>query len=334
MSKIYFSLAFLCFFLIACSSKQYYTPESIDAEISPLRAQYSLLKQTSAGATLEQGKFITPLGISEQSIPKECTYINQDETFILAFCAHQTTKIEHLLVKNKNDYTEKYFEYDYKPISASINKNTLAVVLADNSFVIQDFNSRKILMHQKESSIDSINFMHANPYFLRDLIILPMMNGSLFIVDRTRLQIVRKIAISNARHFNNISFLDVFNNRLIAASKFRVVSISPEFISTQDINLRDIIVLRDRIYLLSAEGEVIWCDYDLNIIKRIKFPFAHFLTASIKDELVVLEKRGYIIAIEPDLSSYKVYKLTRDIEYPMYANGEAIYFGNFYIQIK
>ncbi|MDE7216507.1 MAG: hypothetical protein K2N20_00240 [Helicobacter sp.] len=321
-------LLFLCaLFLSACSNKQYYTPSTIEAEVQPLSLASPLAVEKSGGITLENGAVLTREGISSYKLERGCAFLSESEEYVLAICG------EELQILNTQSGAKRRLGYAHKPLAASMNGSILALVLADNTLLLQDANTEQILFSQKQPSVHAISDINANPYFLRDLVIFPTLDGALVIVDYTRLQIVRNVVVGNAPQFNNVSFLDVFNNRLFAATKFRLIAVSPEYISTQDVNVREVLVLRDRVYIFTTDGEVLLCDMNLNIQKRIKFSFAHFLAVAVGQELAILEKRGYVIALLPDFESFRVYQITRDVQMPTFGDTKALYFGEYYIKI-
>ena len=321
-------LLFLCALLLsACSNKQYYTPSTIEAEVQPLSLASPLAVEKSGGITLENGAVLTRAGISSYKLERGCAFLSENEENALALCG------EELQILGKQSGAKRRLSYAHKPLAASMNGTILALVLADNTLLLQDSNTEQILFSQKQPSVSAISDTNANPYFLRDLVIFPTLDGALVIVDHSRLQVVRNVVVGNAPQFNNVSFLDVFNNRLFAATKFRLIAVSPEYISTQDVNVREVLVLRDRVYIFTTDGEVLLCDMNLNIQKRIKFSFAHFLAVAVGQELAILEKRGYVIALEPDFESYRVYEITRDVQMPTFGDTKALYFGEYYIKI-
>lgn len=325
MRILFFALCML--FLAACNNKQYYTPSQIEADVQPLRLDFPLVAEKSGGVTLANGAVLSRAGISSYKLERGCVFLNESENHVLSLCD------ESLQIFHKETGDKQTFEYPKLPLAASLNGEILAVVLGDNTLLLQNIRTQQTLFSQKQPNVTAISNKNANPYFLRDLVIFPTLDGALVIVDQNRLEVVRNVVVGNAPQFNNVSFLDVFNNRLFAATKFRVIAVSPEYISTQDVNVREVLVLRDRIYIFTTDGEVLLCDVNLNIQKRIKFSFAHFLSVAVGQELAILENRGYVIALEPDFESFRVYRITTDIQMPTFGDTQAVYFGKYYIKI-
>ncbi|RAX58940.1 hypothetical protein CCZ01_01750 [Helicobacter monodelphidis] len=334
-----FRIIFLCFtaiFFVACNSRQYYTPEITEGEIEPLRISSALKTANRNGITLESGQILTADGILEFPIlPKQCSFLNQKDDLSIAVCEEGKKSTQANLVIFDTQQNELFSaSYEHRPLAATLDKDLLALVLADNTLIIQNIKNRQTLFSQKESSVMTFTSITASPVFTRDLIVFPLLDGALMIVDKRNYKIVRKIPVGNDENFNNVSFLDLYNNRLIAATKSRMITVSPEFVNTYDVNLRQILVLSDRIYLFTAEGEVLLSDFDLNIKKRIKFPFAHFLGVNFGTDIYILEKRGYLIALNPDFVEFRTYKIPGGIDLPVFGAKKALYFGQSYIKIN
>lgn len=294
--------------------------------MQPFELDSPLMVDKSGGVTLEDGRVITKDGISAYKIPTDCAFLNENAQHIIVVCE------DSLRILDREAQQVQQIHYSQKPLAASLDNDILAIVLADNTIMLQDVLSQQILFSQKQPNISAITNKNANPYFLRDLVIFPTLDGAVVIVDKTKLEVLRKVVVSNATQFNNVIFLDIFNNRLIAATKFRVIAVSPEYISTQNANVREILVLRDRIYVFTTDGEVLLCDINLNVQKRIKFSFAHFLSVGIGEDIALLEKRGYVIALDVDFESFRVYKITETMQLPSFGDTQALYFGKYYIK--
>ena len=55
------------------------------------------------------------------------------------------------------------------------------------------------------------------------------------------MKVLRDVVVSSDRFFNNIMFLDVVENRLVASTANRIISINPKNVNFLDIAVRDII---------------------------------------------------------------------------------------------
>ncbi|MDE5602683.1 MAG: hypothetical protein K2I71_02025, partial [Helicobacter sp.] len=192
----------------------------------------------------------------------------------------------------------------------------------------------KILYKLENPPAPTNDTLIASPYFLGDIIILPTLDGKLAIVDKTNMKMVRNIVVNGDKHFNNVIFLEAIDNRMVAATPKRIISVSPSVINTFDANIKDILFVGDRIFLFTSEGEVILTDRDLNEIKRIKFPFAHFAGANHGQKISILETRGYMINIEDNLSNYEIVKIPSKIKNPVFSGTRKTFINDSYFEIK
>jgi hypothetical protein len=174
----------------------------------------------------------------------------------------------------------------------------------------------------------------ANPLFLNDLVVFATLDGRLLIMDSTKKVVLRDVAISNKTLFNNVMFLDVNDNTLVAATASKIISINPKTINNLSIDVKDIIYKNHKVYVFTKSGKVVLLDDSLKKIKEIKFPYALFSAVFEGDRLYAVEKKGYLIEIEKDLSSYRVVKLPDEIESSLFGHDNSIYFDNHIITIK
>jgi len=98
--------------------------------------------------------------------------------------------------------------------------------------------------------------------------------------------------------------------------------------------VKDVIVLENRIFVFTKDGRVILTDADLKVIKERKFPFATFAGTIYGNYVYMIEKGGYIIATDLDLVSVNVYKLPDQIESFMFTTGDTLYYGNHFFKLN
>ena len=218
--------------------------------------------------------------------------------------------------------------------SASLKNNLLAVVLGSNELVLIDINDGKEMMHLKQDNVYVLDSRIASPYFLGDLIVFPTLDGKLVIVDEQTKKPIRDVVVSNEKFFGNIIYLQVLGDRLVAATKSKVVSISPKSINFLETDVKDVIVLENRIFVFTKDGRVILADADLKKLKERKFPFATFAGTIYGDFVYMIEKGGYVIATDLDLISTNVYKLPDEIESHVFTTGDALYYKNHFFKLN
>ncbi|MDA3967526.1 MULTISPECIES: hypothetical protein [Helicobacter] len=319
--------------LSGCGSKFYFEPkeEEIAGEVAYMGSlPDDIISVTRNGATLDNRQFITKYSqVPNVVLPEGARYLNQSEEYYIA-----STGDNKLFLFHKDTRKALFVHLEGNPVSASIDKNLIVAIFDNNTFVIYDLEQEKVIYKLDSAPAPTNNTLIASPYFLGDIIVVPTLDGKLVIVDRNKMQIIRNIVVNGEKHFNNVIFLEAINNRMVAATPKRVISVSPTVINTFDANLKDVLFFSDRIFLFTSEGEVILTDVDLNEIKRLKFPFAHFTAANHGQHIMVLETRGYLIILEDDLSDYKILKLPDAIDVPVFSGTDRIFVGDQVFEIK
>ncbi|TLD87831.1 hypothetical protein [Helicobacter sp. MIT 05-5294] len=327
-------LCFLLFALIlsSCGSKYYFEPkaEEIKGKVSFSSSLPSpIVSILRDGATLKNGQFITKYSeIPDVYLPQNTQYLNQTEDYYLAG-AYQT-----LLLIDKESNTQTSISFDNTPISASMNGALIAIIFDDNSFVLYDLNQGRVTYKQDSTLAPTNNTLIAAPYFLSDIVIVPTLDGKLVIVDKNNMQMIRNIVVNGDKYFNNVIFLEAIGNRMVAATPKRIISVSPNVISTFNANVKDILFFEDRIFIFTNEGEVILTDQDLNEKKRVKFPFAHFTAANHGRNIVILETQGYLIALDDELQSSAIFALPDAITSPTFSGMRQIFIGNRILKVE
>jgi len=97
---------------------------------------------------------------------------------------------------------------------------------------------------------------------------------------------------------------------------------------------RDIISEGNTIYLTTKQGEVLAVTPDLQVISKIKFPFAHFYgMISHGDKLYLLEKEGYLIALDKDMFDYSVHEIDFEEGF-IFSTDKMFYITDEYISVE
>ena len=321
----------LALFFAGCGSKNYYKPQKIDETIAYNKTLKAKLTDASRdGATLQNGQVISKnSGLLEIIIPKGFRFVNiSDEGVVIS-----SNSGEMKIISKDKTIFEKNF--DKQLVAAALKNNLLAMVFIDNEIMLYDIKEGRLIYKESLAHALAVDARVANPIFLNDLVIFATLDGRLLIMDAVKNMVLRDVAISNKELFNNVIFLEVSDNTLIAATSSKIISVDPKTIHNIDINVKDIIYQDNKVYVFTKSGHVILLDEILKKQKEIKFPFAQFLAvSSFKDKLYAVLKRGYLIEIEKDLSSYKVLKMPDEIKGSLFASGNKIYYDNHYIDLK
>jgi len=272
-NKIKIFAVFTVIFLFAgCSSKSLYKPKSVVGDISYSgNLPAKIVDVTRSGATLANSQVIT-------KIPKNYRFLAYDQKKVISTSPTGTINVEDLNGK-------KLFSHNFNSMiaSASIDNNILAIVFANNTIMVYDMDTNKILFKRKLDNVYALDARIANP-------------------DK----VLRDIVVSSKSYFNNVIFLNVLDNRLVAATQNRVISIDPKHVDFMNVGIKDIIFLGQRIFIFTKDGRIILTTSNLKEIKEQKFKFANFSAAIYGKYIYAIVKNGYLIAVDKDLITTNV----------------------------
>lgn len=328
MIKISF-LVFCTFLLFTgCSTKEYFTPTEVESNI-PLtqRLDNAIIEISGENATLDNGSIITRSGLSATRFPLGYRFVFKNDDWALGL----KTGGEIFAVKDEN--TSKSLKLSKTIATVSLKGDLLAVVFADNELALYTFSTGKLLFKEPASESTAVDMRIANPRFLNELVLFPTLDGKIVIVNAQSKELVRTIIVSSEQYFNNIIYFNVVNDTLYAATPSQIYSLG-EKEKRVDLEARNMLVNKKGVWVATKQGEIVALDHSLEIIKREKFPFAHFLGLVATDDfLYVAEKEEYIIVLDHDLKSYKVYDFDLEEGF-FYAADDGFYFDNVYIKLK
>lgn len=314
-----------------CSSKSYFQPSEIDGKVDfDSKVSSSLVSVNAEGATLENGEFVTKDGIGKFRLPQGFVFLSKEGSLVTA-----ANDIGDLVVLGEDGKEIAKHNFDSKVVSAKAKDGAIALITSDNTAVIFNYKEEKILFKQKNDSVSAVVAKIAAPYFLNELIIFPTLDGKLLVVDSVEKKIVRDVVISSEKNFNNVIFFNILENRLVAATPTKVVSINPRFANFLDADVVDIIFIKDGIYIFTKDGKIILTDPDLKVVKEKKFPFARFVGVIYGKFIYAIEKEGYLIATDVRLGTSNIfqfsapfYGMSSSIEGFVYTSGDSIFYDN------
>ncbi len=331
-NKIKIFAVFTVIFLFAgCSSKSLYKPKSIVGDISYSgNLPAKIVDVTRSGATLANSQVITRKnGLLKAKIPKNYRFLAYNQKKVISTSPTGTINIE-------DSNGKKLFSHNFNSMiaSANIDNNILAIVFANNKIMVYDIDTNKILFKRKLDDVYALDARIANPYFLDKLIVFPTLDGRLLIVDKVSDKVLRDIVVSSKSYFNNVIFLNVLDNRLVAATQNRVISIDPKHVDFMNVGIKDIIFLGQRIFIFTKDGRIILTTSNLKEMKEKKFKFANFSAAIYGKYIYAIVKNGYLIAVDKDLITTNVYQLPNSIEDLMFATKGSFYYDNKYFKLS
>jgi hypothetical protein len=331
MNAFKFLIAILSFLVLfsGCSTKrQYFEPTQVAGRIhydGTLPA--SIIDSGRDGATLENGQIITKNGLLDVKIPIGFTFLGtNDERYIAV------SRDSNLIIVDKN--SKKVYEKKFDSIvaSASLKDNMLAVVLGNNTSMLVDIQKDVKLFEKKGDTVYAHDSKIAAPYFLTELLIYPTLDGKLLILDLATHKVIRDVVVKSEKYFSNIIYLNVLGDRLVAATKKRVVSINPKTMTFLDDEIKDVVILKNRVLILTKDGRVLLTDADLKVLKEKKYQFASFAGTIHGKFAYIVERGGYLIAVDLDLISSNVYKLPDEIDSFIYTTDDKLFYKDRYFK--
>jgi len=316
--------------LSGCGTKrQNFEPKTLSGEISyDGSLPSSIIDVVRDGATLENRQIITKKGLLDVKVPEGYTFLGTSGNKYLA-----VSRCSSLVIVDNNSKIIYKKKFNSIVASASISGNKLAVVLGDNQVQLIDTKTDKVLYKQDGDKVYAHDSKIAAPYFLTSLLIYPTLDGKLLIVDLKSNKLLRDVVIKSEKFFSNVIYLDVLGDRLVAATKQRVVSINPKTMAFLDKEVKDVIILKNRVLVFTKDGKVILTDADLKILKTKKYKFGSFVGTIHGEFVYIVERAGFLIATDIDLISSNVYELPDDIESYVFTTDDKLFYKNHYFKL-
>jgi outer membrane protein assembly factor BamB len=320
--KLYLSTVFLALFIFSgCSSKEYFSPKVVKDDWDKQKfLDETIITTTADGAVLENGQILTKEGIQEYFLPKGYSYIGQSDGWIIA------SKVDgELLLQSIDDNTTQInFELKKTVAGATVSGDKLAIIFANNEMALYKVSTKELLLKEGGNAPIAVDTRIVNPYFLNELVLFLTLDGKVVIINSDTKEVLRSMLVSSEENFNNIIYFNVIDNVMVAATGYRLFSLS-EKERREKYEMRDIIFNDEGIWITTKEGEVIALTPSLQLKAKRKYPFAHFLGMIMtEDKIYLLERQGYIIELSKDLATSEVYELNIDDGY-VYVGDKAFY---------
>jgi hypothetical protein len=324
------SIVLSLFVLSGCGTKRQYfepvEPAGVIKYDGDLPAQ--IIDVVRNGATLENGQVITKDGLQDVILPPKYTFVQNDAQRYLA-----VTQCGNLGLFGADGNILYSKTFDATVASTSIQGDLLAVLLANNTILLIDTIKDEIVFSQKGDSVYAHDSKIAAPYFLKGLIVFPTLDGKIIIVDINTHKVIRDIVVKSEKFFSNIIYLDVLDDRLVAATKKRVISINPKNMSFLDEEVKDVIILKNRVLVFTKDGRIVLTNADLKVLKEKKFKFAVFAGTIYGEFIYVVERGGYLIATDLDLISTNIYELPDNIETFLFTTQNELFYEDKYFKL-
>lgn len=317
--------------LSGCSHKEVYKPEDVKGEWRNAGELSASISQTThSAALLDNGRLLTKDGEKNIKIPEEYRLINANETWVI------TESPEGNLVLFPVDGTDANVTFELKRhvAAANIQDDTVAILFTNNEMALYSLESKKLLFKESANSPIAVDSRITNPYFLKELVLFLTLDGKIVIVNSETKQVLRSVVVSSDEYFNNITYLNVIDNNLVASTATSVLALSQKE-AREKYEIRNIAYTAEGIWIATKQGEIIALSPTLQFKAKKKFPFAHFVGLSVQnDRVYALEQEGYMIALTKNLLAYDVYDVDMDSDNKIFLGDGRFYFDDRYINIK
>jgi len=307
----------LALFFSACSNKKVYEPKDVkDSWAYYGDANEGIIDITSNVALLQDRKVRTKDGIVNVKVKNGYRLIGVSDGWVISanFDGNMT-------LDNKNNQAKSTsFSLEKTVAAASVKDDILAVLFSDNEMALYSVSTKALLLKEQGNPPIVVDARIVNPYFMNDLVMFLTLDGKLVIVNSKLKKKLRSVIVSSEENFNNIIYFNVIDNKLIAVTGTKILSMSEKEIRV-NYEIRNATYDGKNIYIITKQGEVISLTPDLQVNAKVKFPFAHFLgLIASGDKLYILEKEGYMIEMSKDLSKYDVFSVSVKDGYVFSAN--------------
>lgn len=324
--KILYTIFILSILLFTgCGTKrEYYTPKDINGEIIYNGSLPAKIKQVSRyAATLENGQIITQDGLSKIKLDKNFTLIGKFDEKLVSVNDDGVLKILNL---DGTLFYEKSFPQAVA--SASVQGDILATIDSSNTLYLVNMSEDRVYFVNKQDSVYALDSRIPAPVFVNSLVVFPSLDGKIVIVDLQKGEKVKDVVLSSKPFFNNIIYLSVINDQLIAATEKRAISISADKTAFFDGNIRDILANDDNVFVLTNDGRILALNHELKIEHKSKFLFAVFLSMVDNGRLLVVERNGHLVTTDTNLENTKVYKLPDEVDELLYLTKDTLFYDD------
>lgn len=317
-------------FMSGCSHKEVYKPDNVKGEWRNAgHLSASIEHITPSGAVLENGRILTKEGEKSLKLPENYRLINISGGWII------TQNNDNNLELFPEDGVSEHVVLELKRTvaAASIQEDTVAILFSNNEMALYSLQTKKMTFKESSAAPIAIDARIGNPYFLKDLVLFLGLDGKVVIVNVATKQLLRSIIVSSEEYFNNVTYLNVIDNNMVASTGNTLLALSQKE-SREKYEIRDIAYTNEGIWITTKQGEVIALSPSLQFKGKQKFPFAHFVGISVQnDRVYVLEQEGYMIALTKNLLSYDIYDIDMDHDKVFVGDGQ-FYFDDRYITVK
>jgi len=304
--------------LYGCSSKEYYTPQTIHPKTA-VGSTADIVYFSRDGATLSSGLTLTSTDQFNLKLNDGYRFINRVENKVVVADKRGGCKV---IIDGK----EQKVNFPKALVAGTIIGDALVYLLQDNNFGIYNLSTKSIVYNNKGEKVYSIDTRIANPLQVDNLVVIPLLDGKLVVLDLRTLKVSKEIYVSTESSLNNIIFLKRFKKSLIAATPHKVISVSNQGKKEFDREVSEVLIDDDSVFVFSKDGRVSKLDESMVVQAEKKFKFAHFSTSALyKDKIYALDKQGYLIVSNKNFTKDSTYEFS-EVEGYSFVSGKYLYY--------
>ena len=330
MKNYFFLSIIIVVFFSACDTKRVFEPKMVGDDWEKYGQLNKTITDTSLNiALLDDGSVLTNDGVIKMQVREDERVISYSNGFIL------TATIDgNLTLTSSTDVSQtKNFDLHKTVASASVKDNILAVVFADNELALYSIATKKAFFKDQGAESLSLNRKIENPYFLNDLVVFSTLDGKVVIVNKKSKKKLRTVIVSAEDSFNNVIYFKMIDNKVVAATGYKILAMSDKEVRAK-YDIRTMTYDGSNIFVATKQGEIVSLTPELQLVGKIKFPFAHFLgLISSKDKLYILEREGYVIVLDKNMKDYTIHEADVEDGY-IFVTDKAFYVNDETIVVK
>lgn len=314
----------------ACGSKEVFKPEKVEGSWAFQGNSDVTIRAISQNAALVKDRAVLVDGkVVDVFVAKDEKLLGESDGWVLSSNIDGNLTIQNIADKN---LTEK-FNLKKTIATASLHEDTLGVLFSDNEMALYSMKSKALLFKEQGTPPIVVNSKIIKPYFRDNLVIFATLDGKVVIVNVETKKRLRTMIVSSEEHFNNIIYFDLVDNKIVAATGNKILSLAQDEIRLP-FDIRSVVADEKNIYIATKQGEIVSLTADLKENARVKFPFAHFLGLILNnDKLYALEKQGYLIEMPLELSSSAIHKADVEDGY-VYIDDKIFFIHDEYVAVE
>lgn len=320
MSLLTFIVAAVLF--SGCSSKKYFEPENTFSASNASSAYGgSIVDLSREGGTLKSGQYIGKAGVSTINLGEGYRFLNENDIYVLAANNEGILKV----IDKKTKEAVRAISLHVPVVAATIRDDVIAYILNSNTFGLYQISDNRKLVESRSEATFAIDTRAASPIFIDNLVVMPMLDGKLIIVNITDTENAKVVYISSEKAFNNIIYLSREGNTMIAATPKKLLTLGSEGQREYSADISEVAYDNGKVYLFTKEGKVLALNSALEVVAESKYKFAHYAVGTaFNGRVYALDQGGSLIVMNSSLTKNKIYDVG-EIDEPAFIAGTKLY---------